>query len=171
MNPCINDYIKSQYGPSAEITSFEDKNYCFDIFVHDKNINFSVEYKERFFESGKNEKFLHEYDVLVELIQSTPYLQKIDIKNINSSKAHNINIAVGWFYKCDAKRLIFFRYLDKEIFDVIDIDFPLFKSWVMNNVDNFKLSYSSKTTGTINAVVKLKDIPKAFLNYIKIKPV
>jgi hypothetical protein len=169
MNEYIKEYFGEIYGENITINDFKDDNYCFDVFLHDRNVNFSVEIKQRYFETGKTDRFLKEFDILIELIQSTPFVKQLDISNVNNNKAYDINIAVGWFYKCYAKRLVFFRYLDSVIYDVIDIDFELFKCWFMNNINDFKLQYSAKTTGTINAVVKLSDIPKGYLIYKKYK--
>ena len=167
MKDCITEYIKQRYGDKIILNDYENKNYCFDIYATDRNINFPIEYKQRYFETGKNDKYLQEYDILIELIQSTPYLKNLDIQRINNNNIYDINISIGWFYKCYSRRLIFFRFLDNNLFDIIDIDFELFKGWFMNNINIFSLQYSNKTTGTINAVVKLKDIPKGYFLYLK----
>lgn len=163
----VQDHLKKQYGQDIRLSSFEDRNYCFDIFANDRNINFSIEYKERFFTSPNGESILKKYDILVELIQSTPYLQEINIDKPSWIDPHKVNIAIGWFYKCNADRLVYFRYLDNALYDVIDIDFRLFKPWFMNNINSFEVIYSAKTTGTINALLNLSKIPKSYLNYAK----
>jgi hypothetical protein len=148
-----------KYSKNICINNFENKNYLFDVILSEKNQNILVEYKSRYFKSYN--KFPWRDDILIELIQSLPVFNKnFSLDNINNFfKAHNINIAIGWFYKCYCDRLIFFRYLDDKIYDIIDIDFRLFKSWFFNEIDNFKLQYSAKTTGTINAIVPIDSIP------------
>jgi hypothetical protein len=163
----IVNHLKNQYGQDISLASLEDRNYCFDIYANDRNVNFSIEYKERFFTSPKGKDLLDELDILVELIQSTPYLQKIDISMPQRIDPYDVNIAIGWFYKCNADRLIYFRYLDGALYDVIDIDFRLFKPWFMNNIKTFDIIYSAKTTGTINALVDVMKIPKPFGKYTK----
>jgi len=162
MKPEIEEYFKSKYGKNITIETHEDQNYGYDLYLRNKNVNISVEYKERFFII---DRYLKEYDILVELVQSTPYLKSIDINNIYKENLYKINIAVGWLYKCNADRLIFFRWLNKDLYDVIDISFYQFKNWFMNNINDFNINYSNKTTGTINAIVKLEQIPKIYFNY------
>jgi len=166
----IEQYFKDNYDSNIILADYESKNYGFDIIATNKNLNILIEYKSRYFETGKTDKYLKEYDILVELIQSLPVLQNLplNISNYNIDKlidSHKINIALGWFYKCIADRLVFFRYLDNQLYDVIDIDFKFFKLWLMNSIDNFNLQYSNKTTGTINLKIPLNKIPKPFLNY------
>lgn len=163
----VEDHLRKQYGQNISLASLEDKNYCFDIYANDRNINFSIEYKERFFTNSSGEGILKKYDILVELIQSTPYLQSIDLEKPRDIDPHKVNIAIGWFYKCNADRLIYFRYLDDKLYDVIDIDFRLFKPWFMNNINSFEIIYSAKTTGTINALVDVLKLPKPYGNYTK----
>jgi hypothetical protein len=163
----IVDHLKKRYGQDISLQSLEDRNYCFDIYANDRNINFSIEYKERFFTSPGGEGLLKKLDILVELIQSTPYLKKIDLSKPQNIEPYDVNIAIGWFYKCNADRLIYFRYLDDALYDVIDIDFRLFKPWFMNNIKTFDIIYSAKTTGTINALVDVMKIPKPYGNYTK----
>lgn len=163
----VEDHLRKQYGQNISLSSLEDKNYCFDIYANDRNINFSIEYKERFFTNSSGEDILKKYDILVELIQSTPYLQSIDLEKPRDIDPHKVNIAIGWFYKCNADRLIYFRYLDDKLYDVIDIDFRLFKPWFMNNINSFEIIYSAKTTGTINALVDVLKLPKPYGNYTK----
>lgn len=163
----VEDHLRKQYGQNISLASLENKNYCFDIYANDRNINFSIEYKERFFTSSSGEQILKQYDILVELIQSTPYLQSIDISKPEDIDPHKVNISIGWFYKCNADRLIYFRYLDDKLYDVIDIDFRLFKPWFMNNINSFNIKYSAKTTGTINAIVEVLKLPKPYGNYTK----
>lgn len=163
----VEDHLRKQYGQNISLASLEDKNYCFDIYANDRNINFSIEYKERFFTNSSGEDILKKYDILVELIQSTPYLQSIDLEKPRDIDPHKVNIAIGWFYKCKADRLIYFRYLDDKLYDVIDIDFRLFKPWFMNNIKSFEIIYSAKTTGTINALVDVLKLPKPYGNYTK----
>lgn len=163
----VEDHLRKQYGQNISLASLEDKNYCFDIYANDRNINFSIEYKERFFTNSSGEDILKKYDILVELIQSTPYLQSIDLEKPRDIDPHKVNIAIGWFYKCNADRLIYFRYLDDKLYDVIDIDFRLFKPWFMNNINSFEIIYSAKTTGTINALVDVLKLPKPYGNYTK----
>jgi len=165
----ITEYFQKNYDSNIILRDFETENLGFDAIASQKNINILVEYKSRFFESGINDRYLKEYDVLIELIQSVPSFQKLpELKNNNINRlinSYKVNTAVGWFYKCIADRLIFFRFLDNAIYDVIDIDFRFFKQWVMNVMSNLELQYSDKTTGTINAKVPLKAIPKPLLKY------
>lgn len=163
----VEDHLRKQYGENISLASLEDKNYCFDIYANDRNINFSIEYKERFFTNSSGEDILKKYDILVELIQSTPYLQSFDLSKPKHIDPYKVNIAIGWFYKCNADRLIYFRYLDDKLYDVIDIDFRLFKPWFMNNINSFDIIYSAKTTGTINALVDVLKLPKPYGNYTK----
>ena len=166
----ISDYFKKNYDSNVTLKDFESKNLGFDVVATHKNLNLLIEYKGRFFESGKTDQFLKEYDILVEIIQSLPVFQKLpisisnrDVNNLITS--HKLNVAVGWFYKCIADRLVFFRFLDNELYDVIDLDFRFFKQWLMNEINNFSLQYSDKTTGTINLKIPLNRIPKPFLKY------
>jgi len=168
-------YITEKYGRQIVVKNFEDKNLTFDSALSDRNINLFVETKQRDFITGENDWALKKDDILIELVQTLPYFQfPHDIKNIlnnsNINKFFNskkINTAIGWFYKCSAHRLIYFRYLDSKLYDVFDIDFHNFKAWVLNNFDKFELQYSKKTTGTINLKVPLNQIPKPFLCYSK----
>jgi len=168
-------YLKNKYGENIKIKNFEDKNLTFDITISHRNIALFIEYKQRYFETGKNDRYLKENDILIELVQTLPYFQfEQNIKFLSNQivnhyfNAKKINTAIGWFYKCFADRLIYFRYLDNNLADVFDIDFPNFKRWVMNNINNFNLQYSNKTTGTINAKVPLFEIPHPFILYTKI---
>jgi hypothetical protein len=166
----IVNHFKKHYGQDLSLQSLEDRNYGFDIYANDRNINFSIELKDRFFTSPGGEGLLEKLDILVELIQSTPYFQKIDLSKVQNIEPYDINIAIGWFYKCNADRLIYFRYLDDTLYDVIDIDFRAFKPWFMNNIKTFDIIYSTKTTGTINAVVNIRKIPKPYIRYITYRP-
>jgi hypothetical protein len=161
----IEDHLKKQYGQDISLASLENRNYCFDIYVNDRNINFSIEYKERFFTGSSGKYYADKLDILVELMQSTPYMKSIDLSMPKSIDLYKLNIAIGWFFKCNADRLIYFRYLDKVLYDVIDIDFRLFKPWFMNNINTFESQYSDKTTGTINAVVEIIKIPRPYRTY------
>lgn len=159
----IQNYLKSIYG-EVEFKTVDFKNNCFDLIIHNKNINLNIEYKHRFFETNKNDKYLYYDDILIELFQSIfeiSNLKELKNNNINNkTTAHRINIAIGWFYKCTADRLLYLRYLDNELYDIIDLDYKPFKNWFMNSLDKFPLQFSDKTTGTINAQVKLNQIPK-----------
>jgi len=165
MHKHISFYFKKFYGQDIEIKDFENRNLCFDTVLSDRNINLFVEYKSRFFTSGENENFLYQNDVLIELVQTLPYFSnRATNKNINNLySSYAVNTALGWFYKCSADRLIYFRFLDKILYDVIDIDFRLFKPWLMNNIGKYKLQYSGKTTGTINLKMPIQDIPQPML--------
>jgi hypothetical protein len=165
-------YLKNKYGKNIAIKNFENKNLTFDITISHKNIALFIEYKQRFFYSDVNMWALNKNDILIELVQTLPYFQFphdikfLNNKNINSFfNSKKINTAIGWFYKCLADRLIYFRYLDDKLADVFDIDFSNFKRWVMNNIENFMLQYSDKTTGTINLKVPLFEIPAPFILY------
>lgn len=116
------------------------------------------------FETGKNDSYLKKDDILIELIQSTPYIKE---KEFIEYTPHAINVSIGWFYKCAADRLIYIRMLDQKYYDLIDIEFRGFKSWIFNNIDKYKLQYSSKTTGTVNLILPIIDIPKPFINWEK----
>jgi len=157
-------YLKSRYDSKLEIKDFEDKNQCFDIITNSNSINITIEYKTRYFYIGKNDKFLLENDILVEIIQSTPYIKNTDLKKLDTQK---LNVAIGWFYKCSADRLIYVRTLDNIFYDLIDIDFKIFKQWLLNNMHKYKLQYSDKTTGTINLILPYNSIPKPLYNYEK----
>ncbi|MBA7590628.1 hypothetical protein ES708_32755 [subsurface metagenome] len=116
MRPEIEQYFKKNYDKDIILADYETKNYGFDIIASNQNINLLIEYKSRFFETGENDKFLKKYDVLIELIQSLPIFQKLPLnifnQNINElTDSHKVNIAIGWFYKCIADRLVFFRFL------------------------------------------------------------
>lgn len=167
MHDHISAYFKKFYGQDIEIKDFESKNLCFDTVLSDKNINLFVEYKSRFFKTGDSDHFLYQDDILVELVQTLPYFNKQTTnRNINSLySSYAVNTALGWFYKCSADRLIFFRFLDKKLYDVIDIDFRFFKPWLMNNINKYKLQYSDLTTGTINLILPIVDIPVPMLSY------
>jgi len=166
----IDAYFKRNYDKNIMVKDFENENLGFDVVASYKNLNLLIEYKSRFFISGRNEMYLKQYDILIELIQSLPSLQKIpgQVNNGNINRlfnSHKTNTAIGWFYKCIADRLVFFRFLDDSLYDVIDLDFKYFKQWLMNKISEFELQYSDKTTGTINLKIPLKNIPKVFLRY------
>ena len=168
-------YLKNKYGENIKIKNFEDRNLTFDITISHKNIALFIEYKQRYFFTDKNVWALNENDILIELVQTLPYFQfRQNIKFLSNKivnsyfDAKKINTAIGWFYKCLADRLIYFRYLDNKLADVFDIDFSNFKRWLMNNISNFDLQYSDKTTGTINLKVPLFEIPDPFILYTKI---
>ena len=171
----IEKYIKDLYGDSIKINDFADKNLCFDIYLNDRNINISYEYKERYFKTGKDDRYLFEYDLLVELVQGCFEFKKILNNNITNqtinkiTNSKRINTIMGWFYKCLADRLLYVKYLNDELFDTIDIDFRLFKDWFNNYIDDSKtvLQWCKLTTGTINAIVPYKDIPKSMFYYNK----
>ena len=169
----IENYFKANYDKNIVLKDFENRNYGFDTIISERNLNLLIEYKQRYFITGKNDQYLKEYDVLIELVQTVPLFQDLPgLTNRNINKlvnAHKINIAIGWFYKCVADRLVFFRYLDDKLFDVIDIDFKFFKQWLMNEIGSFNLQYSGLTTGTINLKLPLKKIPKPFLKYTRKK--
>lgn len=169
MRPEITNYFKKNYDPDIILKDFESENLGFDIVATHKNLNLFIEYKSRFFETDKTDQYLLEYDVLIELVQSVPVFQKLpELNNKNIKQfinSYKINTAIGWFYKCIADRLVFFRFLDDILYDVIDIDFRFFKQWLMDTISELELQYSDKTTGTINVKVPLKIIPKPFLKY------
>jgi hypothetical protein len=156
------EYLKKTYGENIKINHCEDKNLTFDIFINYQNINVTIEYKHRYFD---NEKYQN--DILIELIQNVPDIQKINLEKIKENNLYQINTSIGWFYKCKADRLIFFRYLDNNPYDVIDIDWKFFSGWFLNNIDKFETQYSPLTTHTINAIVKIEDIPKICKKYYK----
>jgi len=159
----IKEYLERVFG-KLEFKPANFKNSCFDLIIHNKNINLNIEYKCRYFDTEINEKYLYYNDILVELFQSVyeiAKLQNINNKNINNlTNSQRINTAVGWFYKCTADRLLYLRYLDSNLYDIIDLDYKVFKNWLMNNLHNFTLQFSGKTTGTINVCVNLSDMPE-----------
>lgn len=155
----IAEYLKGKYG-ELDVIDFTNKNLTYDFLCNGSNVNFTVELKER----NLTMEYINKYDILIEIIQTAPYL-KNEMKDMNCGA---LNTAVGWFYKCNADRLVYVRYFDDVVFDIIDINFPLFKNWFLNNAGMFELLYSSKTTGTINAVVPLKLVPKGYLLYTKV---
>jgi len=113
-----------------------------------------VELKTRFFDDN-NKHLLEDRDILLEAIQNTTYT----LNKNPSPKA--LNVSVGWFYKCSANRLIQVSYMNKNhIYDIIDIDFLKLKPWLLDNMEKVTTRYSGKTTGSLNYVLKLKDIPK-----------
>lgn len=163
MNQQEKQYLKDVYGEEILIYNCEDKNLAFDIFVVLDNLNVKIELKNRYF---TNDYIAKQKDILIEIIQNVPDIKNIDVENVQLNNLYKINTSIGWFYKCDADRLIFFRYVQEVLFDVIDIDFKLFKGWFLNNINTFDKQYSGKTTKTINAVVKLSNVPKIFYKYI-----
>lgn len=168
----IKRYLEEVYG-HLEFKSVDFKNSCFDFIIHNKNINLNIEYKCRYFKTGENDHFLYQDDILIELFQSVFEILKLtelNNKNINKkTSSQRINIAVGWFYKCTADRFLYLRYLDGDIYDIVDIDYKQFKNWFMNNLHSFELQFSGKTTGTINAKIKLSQIPANMVAIKKMK--
>ncbi len=160
----ISKYVRSRYEEKFFLNDCEDKNNCFDIMFSNRNMNMTVEIKTRFFYTGINDSYLYKDDVLIELIQSTPYIKQTEI---NDMKTVKINIAIGWFYKCYADRLIYMRTLDDKYYDLIDIEYKNFKCWLLNNIEKYNLNYCDKTTGTINLVLPITDIPKPFVIWEK----
>lgn len=160
----IKNYIRKQYGDKIQIKDYEDKNYCFDIIAAERNFFQYIEYKTRYF----TKKYFYPDDILIELVQRTSVISSnINNRNINSIiSSSSVLTAVGWFFKTKADRLIYFRQLENKPYDLIDINFPDFKDWLMNHIAKYKLQFSNKTTGTINVVVPVKDIPKPII-YIK----
>lgn len=163
MNQQEIQYLKDVYGKEITVHNCEEKNLSFDIFVISSNLSLKIELKNRYF---TNYNIANQKDILIEIIQNVPDIKNINIENLQSTNLYKINTSIGWFYKCDADRLIFFRYVEEVLYDVIDIDFKLFKGWFLNNINTFDLQYSAKTTKTINAVVKLSIVPKIFWRYV-----
>jgi hypothetical protein len=94
-------------------------------------------------------------DILVEALQ----VAKKDVNDLfgglsEKPTGHQLHIAVGWFYKCDADRLVYVN--DKYVYD---IDWPKFKQLVWDKKDNLETQYSKKGTGTWNWVVPVIIIP------------
>jgi len=164
----VKRYIKHQYGEDVTIVDCEDRNQSYDILGWHNSFSIRIEYKNRFFYTGISEKHLYQNDILIELIQTLPYFLSRGIPSNRSIddlyEAQKINTALGWFYKCSADRLFYFRFLDDRFFDLSDIGFALFKPWLLNNLNRFSLQYSDKTTGTINLVLPLSDIPKPLIS-------
>lgn len=165
-------YIADFYDTDLKLMNHENQNHVYDVLAHDRSLLFTIEYKTRDFITDTNDRFLHEDDILVELIQSLPYFceNSIPINNTVNDlyDPHKINIAVGWFYKCFANRLIYIRRLDGQLYDLIDLAFnSLFKPWFLNHVHKFELQYSGKTTGTINAKVPIDYVPKVMRRWVK----
>jgi hypothetical protein len=162
----VEQYLKDNYSPTIQTIDVEDKNFAYDIIAVDRSMSFTVEYKSRYF-TTKNKRFLDANDILIELVQHMPYLQT-ELDNIDPSRLY---IANGWFFKCDADRLVYVRYLDDIVYDVIDIDFKIFKGFFSNYMgdkDIIKSTvYSKKTTGGYNITLKIRDIPRGIINYKK----
>lgn len=162
----IKKYIQAYYG-DVKIVDFQDKNNCFDIVLQGQSSFIKVEVKDRIM---LNKNLVEKYDLLIEIIQGMEYLQipmeYIQNQTVDSCfNMRGLNIAIGWFYKCDADRLFYTRSFEGSIFDLIDIDFKLFKNWFMDHAEKFSLNYSGKTTKTINAIVPIKTIPVPFFRY------
>jgi hypothetical protein len=163
----IQSYIKREYGEDFTITDCEDRNNLFDINAHKHNMHIRIEYKRRDFITGENERYLDENDILIELVQKVPYFTNNKTPtNGNVNNLYNpdkINKSIGWFYKCNADRLFYIKFFNGNYHEFIDMDFILFKGWFLNNIDNFELQYSNKTTGTINSKVPYSKIPKPII--------
>lgn len=175
-------YFKSIYGPEIKIFLNEDKNYGSDWLLRLNSFLLFIEVKTR--GPYSSDCILKENDVLIELIQNVPYLQvnthpvygqPLALSNLNNRTVehvfHSDNIikAVGWFFKCNADRVIFIRFLGDRAYDIIDIAYKgYFKEWFYHNAKNFELNYSNLTTGTINLKVPIKDIPSPFVIHKKL---
>lgn len=158
----LEKYLKRDYGNGLRLEDYTNKNSTFDLLCTGSNINISIELKERFFTSKIYD------DVLIEIVQHLNYLcPESDVTNSNCNMlftAQKLLVAQGWFSKCQSDRLIFIRYKENIVHDLIDIDFRFFKNWLLDAVfaENFKLQYSDLTTGTLNIVVPLEKIPKGY---------
>lgn len=167
----IRNYISNAYRiDNLEVIDHENQNYGYDLIVSSKSFSLTIEYKTRYFYSNdKNGKFIYKNDILIELYQSMNLFKnkdKYEIRNQNINtilSSYDINIAIGWFYKCSANRLIYIKLLDDNLYILYDIDFYLLKQWLLTNIDNFNLQYSEKTTGTINLVVPINTIPEIMI--------
>ena len=166
-NQWLKQYIEKTYKVNnITISDCSDKNQVFDIYCSDKSFNISVEVKERFF-NDNNSRYMRKDDILIELIQHWySFGTSVDNQSINNiTTGGKINTSMGWFYKCNAGRLFYLRYYNDMFYDIIDIDFRLFKSWLLDNMDRFELQWCGKTTQTVNLVVPISDIPITILNY------
>jgi hypothetical protein len=153
-------YIRRTYGDEIKIIDCEDKNHRFDVIAQYRSASITFEYKTRYFITGVNSDYLKLDDILIELVQSLPYIQTTALKEFDTNK---LNTAIGWFYKCAADRLLYLRTLDDKPHDLFDLDFKLFKQWLLNKIGDYKIVYSKKTTGTINIAVPVFDIPKTII--------
>ena len=164
-------YLKKQYDENMSIIDLEGKNQAFDIVGNSNSLNMRIEYKSRYFITGKNDRYLHKNDILIEFIQGLPYLQyegQINNTTVNSMfKSQKLNTAIGWFYKCNADRLIYIRYLDGKFYDLFDIEFRLFKDWLLNNMI-YQLQYTGTTTGTINLELPISEIPPPLIYWFRL---
>jgi len=165
----VRRYTNKQYGIDVVLYDCEDRNQQFDLYVADRNLHLSIEYKNRkFVEKTKN--YMNEDDILIEVIQTLPYFIHNNIptnKNINNMySAYKINMAIGWFYKVSANRLYYIKYFEEKFHELVDIEFQTFKSWLLNNMIKQQLQYCDKTTGTINVKVPYIEIPTPLITVI-----
>lgn len=137
----------------------QEYDYIFrkeDIFSEVKDI--TIELKTRYF-NDDNKIYLEHRDILIEAVQNQPYISK----NYISMSSKQLHTSVGWFYKCNADRLIQITFLNNECYDIMDFDFKPFRSYLFDNMSICgSLNYSPKTTGTINYCVALKDIASKY---------
>jgi len=176
-------YLQKTYGSNIKIHSFEDKNLEFDWLIWHRNLFLKAEIKRRYFDEN-NKQILNRADILVELIQTIPALQVpgyderkreiLDYSYLFRDRFYNeqnaiktIHQAIGWLYKCTGDRLIFFRYMNSKLYDVIDLDWVRVKSWIFNSFDYhlFGLQHSNKSTQTLNISIPIETIPLPFIHY------
>ncbi len=150
---------------NINVSDNSDKNQIFDIQCQDKSFLMIIEIKERFFTD--NSHFLKQEDILLELVQHWySFGYQMDNQSVNNTTcASKINTSIGWFYKCNADRLFYFRHVGGAPYDLIDIDFRPFKNWMLDNMHKFQLQFSNKTTQTVNILVPILDIPCTMYNH------
>ena len=159
----LKSYIKKQYGKGVDVVDETDTNPFFDYKVVGGIRDFTVELKTNNFTWCKWDAFGNH--ILIEMVQGIYYLK--NNKNDEYS-SRGLDTAMGWFYKIRCDRLIFMRYREGALKEILDIDFTRFFMWFVKKADNgfFKVVFSYTTTGTPNAVVDIVDIPKDLMVHL-----
>jgi hypothetical protein len=139
----IKKYIIEKY-KATKVGDISDHNDYYDYVAIVNNRPLTIELKER---------TVNYDDILLEAIQTSSIF--CDAKNnLFDINPHNIHVAIGWFYKCEADRLIY--CMPNFIYD---FDWPKLKEFILTNFNLVELQYSDKTTGTINYKIKINLIP------------
>lgn len=178
MKTIFESYIKSRYGKEYLITEQSIDNQLFDYNINSRSNIKTIELKEREFTTEYDVPY-KKNDILLELVQTVStfrHQKPQQLKNIEDFyNPYEVITSIGWFFKTRCDRLIYIKNLRNHKSQIVnctiyDIDWIDFYPWVLDNRRDFKeLQYSGKTTGTINLVVKEKDIPKHMINIVKYK--
>ena len=164
-------YLQKQYGV-GEFEDVSDRNWTYDIEITLPNkTNISAEVKER----NITQDWVKEAeDIAIELIQDYRFFSKtkfgqapFEYAKIDFSKFLK---SLGWIFTETAQRLIYIKYIDTETkrgVQVLDLDFPAFKTWfimeVVPVINTYKIQKNTTQTKSksqsFNILIPIEDIP------------